>query len=194
MVFQHHWWCLLYPSTLYHYLREFVALHYERHPESMRGCRGLSCRRWLRSAGSGGSAGSADCLFFPSLPCVLAHSTSSNFAWKFIFQEAGTKPIILQNRPSFLKNDFQDCSNSSLLPGNEISRPLKIVFVEEGTLKFSVPKPQVLNPKSFLLPQTEFPTSLKIVPASSEMMFKISENCPCFLKNDIRTRPRVLNP
>ena len=25
-------------------LRKFVALHYERHPESVRGCQGLSCR------------------------------------------------------------------------------------------------------------------------------------------------------
>jgi len=99
----------------------------------------------------------------------------------------------LRNRPTFLKNEFQDCSNSSLLPGNEISRPLQILFVEEGALKFLLPKLPILNPKSFLLPQTEFPTSLKIVPASSEMMFQIVKNCPCFLKNEIRNRSQVLN-
>ena len=35
---------------IYIHLREFVALHYERHPESVRGCRGSSCRRRPRSA------------------------------------------------------------------------------------------------------------------------------------------------
>ena len=40
-------------------LREFVALHYERHPESVRGCLGWSCGRWLRA---GASADPAPCL------------------------------------------------------------------------------------------------------------------------------------